>query len=421
MPEESTIIEATGLLKSLGIALGLGLLVGLQREWTRDRVAGIRTFPLVALFGGLCGLAATHFGGWVLGAGVLACVAMVVLANVAKWSGRERDVGLTTEVTILVMFMIGAAVVMGYWLEATVCAGTVMVLLQGKKPLHRWVRRIDEAELKEIARLVLIGLVILPLLPDRDMGYLKVLNPFKIWLLVVLIVAISLAAYLASKYLGGKKGALVSGLLGGMISSTATTASAARRSKANPGASRAFALIVMIASAVVFGRVMAEVALAGGEAGRMMLWPLGAMMGWMVLVAAATWRFGRAEEKATVDGGAPSELKAAVLFALLYVAVLCGVAFAKERLGEAGLYTVAALSGLTDMDAITLSTSRLVSDGHIGVPTGWRLILLGGMANLVFKAGMVAVLGSRAMLKPVLVVFGASAAGAVALWLAWPG
>jgi len=420
MPDGETLLEATQLLKSLGIALGLGLLVGLQREWTRDRVAGIRTFPLVALFGGLCGMLAGHFGGWALAAGLLGLVSLIVMANVAKWGAHGRDAGLTTEVALLLTFTIGAVVTMEYWLEGIVCAGVTMVLLQGKKPLHRWVQRIGEGELREMAKLVLAGLVILPLLPNRDMGYLGVINPFKIWLLVVLIVGISLAAYLASKYLGGRKGALVSGVLGGLISSTATTAGAARRSKASPEASRSFALIAMVASAVVFGRVMFEVVIAGGATGRAMLGPLGAMMGWMVLVALAMWRFGGAGGRSTVEEEAPSEMKAAVVFALLYVAVLCGVAFAKEELGDAGLYAVAALSGLTDMDAITLSTARLVSDGHIEVPTGWRLILLGGVANLVFKAGMVAVLGSRKMLWPVLVVFGASAAGAAVLWLAWP-
>lgn len=415
------LIEATGLLKSLGLALGLGLLVGLQREWTHDRVGGIRTFPLVALFGGLCALLSQLFGGWIAAAGLLGCAAMVILANVASWRSGEKGVGLTTEISMLVMFVIGMVVVMGYWLEGTVCAATMMVLLQWKKPMHAVVRKIGEGELTEIARLVLAGLVILPLLPNRDMGYLDVINPFKIWLLVVLIIGISLVAYLASKFLGGRKGALVSGLLGGLISSTATTASAARRSKSSPRGSRAFALITMVASAVVFGRVMVEVTLAGGDAGRRMLAPLAVMLVWMVAIAFAMWRWGGAGSVEAADDNPPSELKGAVVFALLYVAVLTGVAFAREKLGDSALYGVAALSGLTDMDAITLSTSRLVSDGHIDTGTGWRLILLGGVANLVFKAGMVAVIGSRAMLKPVLVVFGISIAGAAVLWAAWPG
>lgn len=413
-------IEATELLESLGIALGLGLLIGLQREWTQNRVAGIRTFPLVALLGGLCGILAGEFGGWITAAGLLAAVALVVLANVASWHSGKRSIGLTTEFALLLTYVIGTIVVLGYRLEATVCAGTILVLLQGKKPLHQLVRRIGESELREVARLVLAALVILPLLPNRDMGYLGVINPFEIWLLVVLIVAISLAAYLASKFIGGRKGAVVSGLLGGLISSTATTVSAARRSKTNTGASRSFALIAMIASAVVFVRVMIEVLLAGGTEGRTMLPPLAAITGWMILVALVMARPGMRGEDSSIDEEAPSELKGAVVFALLYVAVLAGVAFARERLGDTGLYTVAALSGLTDMDAITLSTSRLVADRHLDAATGWRLILVGGCANLVFKAGVVALIGSRRMLKPILLAFSISLAGAAALWFAWP-
>ncbi len=426
------IIEATELLKSLGIALGLGLLIGLQREWTHKRMAGIRTFPLVALFGGLCGVAAGEHGGWIAAAGLIATVALTLLANLSSRRGRgargddadledqEDRVGLTTEFALLLTFTIGLVAVLGYRLEATVCAGTVMVLLQVKKALHRAIRRFGEGELREIARLVLAALVILPLLPNRDMGELGVINPFEIWLLVVLIVGVSLAAYLAAKFLGGRKGAVVSGIFGGLISSTATTVSAARRSKASPDASRAFALIAMIASAVVFGRVMVEVVLAGGEAGRPMLLPLGTMMAWMVAVSAVMARFSHVEADTSIDEDAPSEFKAAIVFALLYVAVLAGVAFAKERLGEGGLYTVAALSGLTDMDAITLSTAKLVKDQHLEASTGWRLILVGGCANLVFKALMVALIGSRRMLMPVALVFALSLAGATVLWFAWP-
>lgn len=415
-------LEASGLLVSLAIALGLGLLVGLQREWVQKRMAGIRTFPLVALLGGLSAAVGESFGGWVVAAGLLGCVVLVVLANVSKWrADAEEAIGLTTEFALLVTFMVGAAVVAGFRLEGTVCAGIVMVLLQGKSRLHGWVGRFDEGELKEISRLVLLGLVILPLLPNRQMGYLGVVNPFKIWLMVVLIVGISLAAYLASKFIGGRKGALLSGVLGGLISSTATTAGVARRSKASPDSSRAGALIVMIATAIVFVRVMAEIFAAGGEAGRPMLTPFAIMLGWAVIVSWVMGRFVKVKEREGDDQEAPSEFKAAVVFALLYVGVLLGVAYAKQHLGDAGLYAVAAISGLTDMDAITLSTAELVGKGHVGAGQGWRVILLGGLANMVFKAGMVAVLAHRSMLWPVLLSFGATAAGAAALWTFWPG
>jgi len=414
------LFQASGLLVSLAIALGLGLLVGLQREWVHKRMAGIRTFPLVALFGGLCAAAAEISGGWVIGAGLLGCVAMLVLANLPRIAkDGDTDSGLTTEFSLLVTYVIGVAVVAGYRIEATFCAGIMMVLLQGKSRMHAWVGRFGEGELREISRLVLLGLVILPLLPNRDMGYLGVINPFKIWLLVVLIVGISLAAFLVSKFIGGRKGALLSGVLGGMISSTATTAGMARRSRNTPASSVTCALIVMIATAIVFVRVMAEILLAGGEAGRVMLAPFAMMLGWSLVVSWIMARFVDVRETDDHEE-VPSEFRAAVVFALLYVGVLLGVAFAKEHLGNSGLYAVAAISGLTDMDAITLSTAGLVAKGHIETDLGWRLILLGGLANMAFKLGLVALLAHRSMLWPLLAAFAATGVGAAALWIWWP-
>ncbi len=418
-PDDLT--QATETLKSLGIALGLGLLVGLEREWANKRMAGIRTFPLVTLFGGLCVVIAQSFGGWIVAAGVLACVTMLVLSNLAKWREPEgAGVGLTSEMALLVMFAVGVICVMHHWMEAMVISGVVMVLLHGKSRMHGWVDRFGPGELREIARLVLIGLVILPLLPNEDMGYLDVINPFKVWMMVVLIVAISLSAYLASKFIGGQKGALLSGVLGGLISSTATTAGASRRASAAPDSSRACAFIVVVATAIVFARVMVEVVAAGGAEGRPMLWPLGIMFVWSALVSAAMAWKGTGDAGMETSEEAPSELKAAIVFALLYVAVLLGVAYAKDQLGQGALYGVAAISGLTDMDAITLSTSQLVAGGNVEPAQGWRVILLGGLSNMIFKLGMVAVLGTRKMLGPVLIGFGAIGGGAAALWILWP-
>jgi uncharacterized membrane protein (DUF4010 family) len=192
--------DTTELLKSFGTALGLGLLVGLQREWVQSRVAGIRTFALLSLFGALCGLLGVVFGGWVIAAALIAFVSVVILGNVAQLKSKESDSGLTTEMAMLVMFATGIITVLGHRLIAVIIAGSVMVLLQSKKPLHNMVRLIGEDDLREIARLVLAGLVILPALPNREMGYLGVLNPFAIWLMVVLIVGISLAAYLLIRH-----------------------------------------------------------------------------------------------------------------------------------------------------------------------------------------------------------------------------
>ena len=355
-----------------------------------------------------------------IGAALVACAAIVIMGVVGELRQPEPDVGLTTEISILLMFTVGAIAVLGQRLEAVVCAGTVMVLLQSKEPLHGMVRRIGETDLREIARLVLAGLVILPLLPNREMGYLGVLNPFKAWLMVVLIIGISLVAYLAGKAFGGSKGAVLAGVLGGLISSTATTASVARRSRAAGAAGRSLAAVTLIASAVVFVRVIAEVMIAAPGAWPAMLPPLAAMMGWTVLVAFALHRLAAKAGPAGGEEDTPSELKGAVMFGLLYVAVLYGVALAKEHFGTAGLYTVAAISGLTDMDAITLSTSGLVQSVHVEAGTGWRVILLGGIANLVFKAGLVAVLGGKGYVRPALAGFVAVLAGGGAILAFWP-
>jgi uncharacterized membrane protein (DUF4010 family) len=282
------------------------------------------------------------------------------------------------------------------------------------------VGRIGEKDLRAIMQFVLIALVILPVLPDRDMGPYGVLNPFQIWWMVVLIVGLSLAGYVAYKLFGAGAGTVLAGILGGLISSTATTASYARRSRESPELSRLAALVVMLASTVVFGRVLVEIAAVARGRLLDLAPPLAAMLGICALVSGAAWLLGRDGEEELPKQENPAELKAALLFGALYAAVLLAVAFARDRFGTAGLYTVAALSGLTDMDAITLSTSRLVQASQLDPGTGWRAILLASMANLGFKAGIVAVLGSRALLGRIALLFGAALAGGGLIFWLWP-
>jgi uncharacterized membrane protein (DUF4010 family) len=412
--------EFSETLQSLATALALGLLVGLQREWVQSKVAGIRTFALISLFGAMSGLMALAFGGWVIAAALLALAGLIVPGYLAERQNQESEIGLTTEMAMFVMFAAGVLTMIGQIVPAVIIAGSVMVLLQSKKPLHNMVRRIGDDDLREIARLVLAGLVILPILPNREMGYLGVLNPFSIWLMVVLIVGISLAAYLAGKFLGGSRGTVVAGILGGLISSTATTASLSRRSRGKGASGLCLAAIMLIASAIVFVRVIGEVIVAAPSHWQGVLPPLAVMMGWFGLVAFAAHRIAVKSGQSMTADAPPSELKSAVLFGLLYAVVLMAVAAAREHFGKSGLYAAAALSGLTDMDAITLSTSRLVSSGHLDVSTGWRMILTGGLANVVLKGVLVAVLGERGFIRPALAGLGAAALGGVAILLFWP-
>ena len=404
----------------LAVALGLGLLVGLQRERVDSVIAGIRTFALISLFGAVCAQLAKTYGGWILVVGFLATALLVTAGNLVRIQSREAEPGQTTEFAALVVFGLGAWVVTGSMAVPVVLAGAVVVLLHFREPIHEFVGKIGEKDLRAIMQLVLIALVILPILPDRDMGPYGVLNPYQIWWMVVLIVGLSLGGYVAYKLFGAGAGTVLAGILGGLISSTATTASYARRSRESPDLARLAALVVMIASTVVYGRVLVEIAAVAGGRLLDLAPPLAAMLGVCALVSGAAWLLGRGGEGDLPKQENPAELKAALIFGALYAVVLLAVAFARDRFGTAGLYTVAAISGLTDVDAITLSTSRLVQGGRLEPGTGWRAILLASMSNLGFKAGIVAALGSKALLGRIALLFGAvMAGGGMILWL-WP-
>jgi len=410
--------------RELGIAAGLGLLVGLQREWTQQDVAGIRTFALITIFGtiaGLVGAAFTSSGPWLVGAGLLAVAAMMVMMNVGRLRSGEEHPGPTTEVAALVMFGVGVMLALQQTGPAVCVGGAVAVLLQWKKPMHDFAHRIGEADMRAIFRLALIALVVLPVLPDRAYGPYDVLNPFHIWLMVVLIVGVSVAGYMAHKFLGARVGTVLGGVLGGVISSTATTVSYSRRTRNAPETAPLTALVIMIASTIVFLRVGFEVILVAPGIAAAVLPPLGATMLLMAAICVVLYLRRPTEGDAISAAGDPSALKTAIMFGALYALVIFALAAVKEHFGQPGTYLVAVLSGLTDMDAITLSTARLIETGRIEADAGWRMILLGGLSNIVFKGFVVAALGHRRLLRWIVPVFGITVAGGVAILLLWPG
>lgn len=409
----------------LGISLGLGLLVGLQREWSKAEGAGIRTYPMITVFGTVCAILAERYGGGILFAGILAVGAMMVMMkivmNIHLPVSDQPHAGPTTGIAALLMFAVGAMLATGGLLvPAIATGGAVALLLQWKRPLHGFVRRIGDKDIQAIFRLVLIALVVLPVLPDESFGPYGVLNPFHIWLMVVLIVGISVGSYLVAKFLGGKAGSLLGGILGGLISSTATTISYARRSKSAPESASLAAMVIMIASTIVFVRVAFEVAVVAPSVLPSILPQFAAMCVFMLAISGGAYLFAEKNRGVSPEASDPSDLGAAVTFGALYAIVLVAVAAAKEYFGDQGLYTVAAVSGLTDMDAITLSTARLVEAGRISTDTGWRMMMTGALSNILFKGVAVAFLGARGLFLRVLVLFGLSLAGGLCLLFFWP-
>jgi uncharacterized membrane protein (DUF4010 family) len=408
--------------RALAIAAGLGLLVGIQRERAGAEMAGMRTFPLITMLGAMCAMMSAQAGGWVVAAGFLALAALLVFVNMARLQLGVGDTGLTTEVAVLVMYGVGALLVFGPEAVAIAAGAGVAALLQFKAPMHGFAARLGDKDLKAIMQFALLSLVILPVLPDRTFGPYNVLNPKQTWLMVVLIVGIGLGGYIVHKFMGEKRGEFLSGILGGLISSTATTATYARRTaEAEPAHGRA-AVILTIASAVAGVRMMAEVQVVAPQFLRAAAGPLIAVPAVLVMLSVAVWlREGRRGRSHAPEQQNPSELKPALIFGALYAVVLVAVAAAREHVGSSGMYVVAVLSGLTDMDAITLSTARLVGTDRLAVDAGWRAIVSALLANLAFKTGMVWVMGHRRLALGIAAVNGVAIAAGIGVLAAWPG
>lgn len=412
---------ATSDLVGLAVAAGLGLLVGLQRERTERALGGIRTFPLIALFGAVCAHLAEVFGGWILAAGLLALVACVVASSVVAMRSGATDAGMTTEIGALLLYGLGAYIVIGEMVPAVVVGGVVLLLLQLKQPMHAFARAVGEDDMRAVSQFVLVSLVILPVLPRRPFGPYGAWNPFQIWLMVTLIVAIGLVGYVAYRAIGGRGGPLVAGLVGGLMSSTAVTASYARRAAAGPSAAPMAALAIAAAASVSLARVLVELAIVAPRSFAAMAPPIAVLLALSAVVVVALFAALRDDPEAMPAQRNPAELGSALVFGALYALVLVAVAAARDLFGAAGLFAVASLSGLTDLDAITLSTAGLAEAGAIAAPTAWRAIVVAAMANLTFKLGLVAVLGRRALTGRIAAGFGALAAAGAAILRWWPG
>lgn len=401
----------------LGLALGLGLLVGLQRERAAARIAGLRSFALFSLFGYLCGVLHLALGPWIPAAGLVALALILVAGNYAEHQTPGGDPGVTTEAAALLVFANGVYLAIGPVALSTAIGVLLAALLAFKVELHSFAQRLDESDFKAAVQLSLLSFVILPVLPDQTYGPYAVFNPRNVWWMVLLIAGIGFAGYLAHKFMPQRAGMLVSGFVGGLVSSTATTVSYARR-VAQDGFSPVWAAtIVTMASAVVYARLALEIAVASPTLLAQAAPPLLLLFALLVAAALLQWRRGSASVAATPLSN-PSQLGVAFLFALVYVVVLFAAAAARDWLGNSGLYLVALVSGITDVDAITLSTARMVDTGGLDAATGWRVVVAATLSNLAAKAAMAASLGGRPLLRQLALPFGAAfAGGLLAIWL----
>jgi uncharacterized membrane protein (DUF4010 family) len=399
-------------------ALLIGALLGIERERHKKEhdeqtIGGLRTFILFALIGALGGwLALALESPWILAVAVAAAMGPALAGYVLSARAQPDGLGLTTELAAIAACMLGAMTTLGYRELAVGLGVAVAAVLAYKQPLHGLVQKLDREDVYAGLRLLIATFIVLPLLPDQPVDPWGALHPRSLWILVLLISAISLVGYVATRLLGPRSGIPLTGLTGGLVSSTAVTLSFARQSRdpAYAAAAPALASAILLAWSMMFLRVIVEVLVVNRDLLSRVLVPFLAMA---LVAGAAGWYLRRRTEHGEHTGEVPLRnpfsLRAAIKFAAFFAVVLLVVKLVQLHAPDRGMYFVAALAGTTDVDAITLSMAQFAISGSADVAVA--SITIAALTNTIVKAGMVAALASHRVRA--LVLGGAAAVLAV--------
>lgn len=399
-------------------AIALGLLMGLERERNPAALAGLRTFALIALFGTLTAhLASLSTQPWLIAAGLLLAGATMIAAYMHPVPSAREDSGTTTVAALLLCYGLGVLTWFDEIQLAAMLAIATTSLLYFKPELRDISKRMSRQDLLSILQFALLSLIILPLLPDRNYGPYGALNPYRIWWVVVLIVGVGLAGYAALRQMG-RRGGVVVGLLGGIVSSTATTLAFSRHARRDEAMAGVAVMVIVLANLVVLVRLGIIVAILAPAIVKT-LYPMFA--GGLIVGALGAWYGFRrlhtqyATPELTITN--PTELRTALGFAAFYAVILLLSAWLSDVIGNEALYGLALVSGLTDIDAISLSTLRLFSLGKVPAINVVNVILLAVLANLVFKSALTLSLGGWTKMRHAVAGMGAVALGLILGWL----
>ena len=408
----------------LGVALAVGLLIGVERGWAeRDeeegtRVAGVRTFALIGLLGGAAGLVSQTLGGVLLALGLLALGALFATAHVVHTRSHPDQLGITVPVAGLLTFVLGALAATGEAALAAAAAVVAALLLSSKPVLHHWLGTLRRRELAAGLQLLLLSVVVLPLLPDQGYGPWQALNPHRLWWMVVLIAAMSFVGYFAVKEAGARRGAVFMGLFGGLASSTALPLHFSRLARTQPGLAPTLAMGILLACGTMFPRMLLVVELVAPG----ILWPLVPPLALMTLVVFGAalgqwWLSSDHQPEAPSPMTNPLELPVALGFGALLAVIMVLAKGVEVWLGKAGLLGLAAVSGIVDVDAITLSLAGM-SDAGLDPAVAVAGIVIAAATNCLVKGGMALAVGGlrlgRAVAFPLIA---AALVGSVEVWL----
>jgi len=393
-------MEQEELFRRLAVALAIGLLIGLERGWqTRDesdhqRTAGLRTFALSGLLGGICGLMSTVSSPIVLAAGLLAFAGALVSFSYLE-ATTEKNFSVTGVVAGLLTFALGAYATLGNETVGVAAAVAMAILLALREPLHSWVRNITWPEIRSVLVLLAMSFLLLPILPDRPIDPWQVLNPSEIWLLAILIAAVSFAGYIAVKTFGDRKGIALAAITGGLASSTATTLSLARLAREQPQSSGLLASGILLSGLTMMGRIVVLAGLVNSALLPSLIWPIVAAAA--VLIAATalltiTSGKGDESEHPRLDIQNPFDLGTVLQLAAVIAAILLLAKLVATYVGNAGVFLLSAISGIADVDALTLSMARL-SSVQISAADAVAAILIAASVNTASKAAIAAFIG----------------------------
>ncbi|WP_322520944.1 MgtC/SapB family protein [Guyparkeria halophila] len=420
----SQLINDNQTLWHLGAAMLLGALIGLERGWSKrkeeagSRIAGIRTHALVGLLGGLAALLSETLTSWAFPTLLLATTAIALVA----WRTRAesvRNVSITDSVGLLIVFCLGAIALAVDLVIATAVAVVTAMILDNREEIHGLLHKLEARELDAAFKLLLITVVMLPILPNQGFGPGGVLNPYEIWWMVVLIASISFVGYFAIRMGGAEKGILFTSLFAGLSSSTALTLHFSRQSRVTGELSPLLAVGILIACGTMFPRVLLVATMIHPPMFTGLLLPVLVMSLLIYVPAFFMWR--RARRGSDIEQPElkqnPLDLTSALLFGLLLTIIMLAGEWLQGWLGDAGIYLLAASSGVADVDAINLSLTRMAEES-ITVQTAVVGIIIASAANNLVKTGMAVVIGTRTLglwvAGPMIVSL---AAGLVTAWL----
>lgn len=395
-------------------SIAIGFLIGLERERHQGKIAGVRTFTLIALAGALSGFIATT-GGWDLAPWVVITLIVVSLL-VEQWKSPDTEPDTTSVLAAVLTFILGYIPWIGDSFIASALAIVVTAVLYFREELRDLPRRLSRQDIMSFFQFAAVAFILLPILPNQTYGPYQVINPYQVGWLVVLISGISLAGYVALRLLRGKSGLIVVGLLGGLASTTATTLVYSRHSKTIPDFAKSAAAIILLSHLVLFVRIAVVVAIVERSLLPAILpWIVGGLVAGVICLAVLMRKRGNSSHalpELTVSN--PTELKTALGFAVGFSLVLLLSAWMHDVFQNAGGYVIAFLSGLTDVDAITVANLKLFSLGSIDAATAVRAIVVAFIANLLFKLGIIFTAADRTLWRPMMVGFAVLLAGVLA-------